>query len=65
MAKPKTTTDKIADIVAYLESMAEDENYPRMIHIYQQLADIVTKAADEEVALKVMKEVKKRLGWIR
>lgn len=55
---------KIQKIVNRLEEEAEGGNYHSMIQMYERMAHICIKYAGEEIALKIMQQIKCEGGFI-
>jgi len=60
----KTDLQKIEDIVLDLENEAENGNYHDLCVVYRSLAELLIEVLDDTSALKVMKEIQKRGGFL-
>ena len=60
----KTDEQKIDEIVLDLENEAENANYHDICALYRSLTEILIEELSESDALKVLKAVQKRGGFL-
>ena len=60
----KTDIQKIEDIVLDLENEAESANEHALSTLYRTLAEILVEELDDTSALKVMKSIQSRGGFL-
>ncbi len=60
----QTDLQKLEDVVLDLENEAENANYHDMCSMYRTLAEILCEEVDDATALKIMKAVQKRGGFL-
>jgi hypothetical protein len=63
--KADDQTVRAADIADFLYRITEEINHHDLSPIYPDIVSMVTRAAGEEKALAVMKEIFAKGGWIR
>ena len=62
--KKQKFSNQVEEIIQRLQEQAEDANYHDLYHIYQDVAEIVTKHAGDEIARKVMFDIEEHGGWL-